>query len=36
MSEIKFVLLLELEAINDIQDAINFYDEAQPGLGKKF
>jgi toxin ParE1/3/4 len=36
MSEIRFAVLLEPEALNDIQEAINFYDEAQPGLGKKF
>jgi len=36
MNKTKFLILIEPEAINDIQLAIDYYDEAQIGLGKKF
>jgi toxin ParE1/3/4 len=32
----KFVIIIELEAIQDIQDSINYYNRQQSGLGKKF
>ncbi len=31
-----FVVFIDNRAILDIQEAINFYDNQQPGLGKRF
>lgn len=31
-----FQVLLDLRAIEDIQSAINYYDDQKPGLGKTF
>ncbi len=32
----KFNVVIEPRALRDIQDAINYYDEQQVGLGEKF
>ncbi|MEX1187774.1 MAG: type II toxin-antitoxin system RelE/ParE family toxin [Bacteroidia bacterium] len=36
MSKSQFLILLEPAALDDIKSAINYYDEVQIGLGKKF
>jgi toxin ParE1/3/4 len=36
MSKSQFLILLEPDAMDDIQSAIDFYDQKQVGLGKQF
>jgi toxin ParE1/3/4 len=36
MSNTQFLILLEPDAMDDIQSAIDFYDQKQVGLGKQF
>lgn len=36
MSKAQFLILLEPDAMDDIQSAIDFYDQKEVGLGKQF
>lgn len=31
-----YTILIDPDAINDIQDAVNYYDTKQIGIGKRF